>query len=210
MLENSSKDFAWPWGSDQTAATLWKRWWNNTKTVTGQTSSEMFLWYIVARCRVEVDKILANKTHLTKNLSLSFRNSTDEVLDIACAQLRFEDVNTGEPRLLPDAKALSSDYFPEFQRWWIAVRNKCASQVQVGRHRAVAMLIPGITERFGSPTNVTDDQWGWIGKFVSGSRATASELGVDFPESKGRWTGTRGQRAQLDAYFNVAAEIAKK
>ena len=210
MLENSSKDFSWPWGANQNAANLWKRWWNNTRTVTGQTSSEMFLWYIVARCRTEVDKILGNKTHLTKNLTTSFRNSTDEVLDIMCAQLRFEDANPKEPRLLPDARALSNDFFAEFQRWWIAVRIKCASQVQVGRHRAVAMLIPGLTQHLGTPEKVSDDQWGWIGKFVSGSRATATQLGVDFPESKGRWTGTRGQRAQLDAYFEVAVKIAQK
>jgi hypothetical protein len=114
MLENSSKDFIWPWSSNQTAAELWKKWWSNTRTVTGQTSSEMFLWYVVAKCRTEIDKILANKTHLTTNLRLSFRNSTDEVLDIACAQLRFEDANKSEPRLLPDTHVLSNDYFPEF------------------------------------------------------------------------------------------------
>jgi hypothetical protein len=214
MLQNSKPDFQWPWDPDPTGASLWKRWWNNTKTVTGQTSSEMFLWYVVAKCRKEIDKVLANKTHLTKNLALSFRNSTDEALDITCAQFRFEDEaqNRGslEPRLLPDAHALANDYFPEFQRWWLAMRQKCPAQVQVARHRAVAMLTPGLASIFGSPDKVTDDQWGWIGKFVSGSRATALELGVDFPESKGRWTGTRGQRAQIDAYFEVAGKIAKK
>jgi hypothetical protein len=210
MLENSRQEFLWPWTSDQNAANLWKRWWNNTRTVTGQTSSEMFLWYIVARCCKEIDKILANKTHLTKNLTLSFRNSTDEVLDIACAQMRFEDANPSEPRLLPTAQILATDYFAEFQRWWLAIRIKCTAQVQVGRHRGVALLIPGLTAQFGSPQKVSDDQWGWIGKFVSGSRATASDIGVDFPESKGRWTGTRGQRAQIDAYYQVAAKIAQK
>ena len=211
MLENSKTLFSWPWNSDETAASLWKRWWNNTKTVTGQTSSEMFLSYIASKCRREIDKILGNRAHLTKNLRLQFRNNTEEVLDIICAELKFEDAETTvEPRLLPTAEELRDDYFPEFQCWWVAARNKCAAQVQVGRHRAIAMLIPGLTANFGSTSNVTDEQWGWIGKFVSGSRATADELGVDFPESKGRWTGNRGQRAQIDAYLQVADEIAKK
>jgi hypothetical protein len=209
MLAHSS-EFSWPWESNETAASLWKRWWNNTKTVTGQTSSEMFLWYVVANRRNEIDKILDNKTHLTRNLALSFRNSTDEVLDIVCAEFRFEDATPNEPRLLPTAHTIADEYFPEFHRWWLAMRNKCASQMQVGRHRAVAMLIPGLTANFGSPSKVTDEQWGWIGKFVSGSRQTAQELGVDFPESKGRWSGRRGQRTQIDAYFEVATKIAEK
>lgn len=209
MLANSP-DFAWPWKADENAAQLWQRWWNNTKTVTGQTSSEMFLWYVAAKCCKEIDSVLANKTHLTKNLTLTFRNSTDEVLDIVCAQLKFEDQNSSEPRLFPDANKLAKEFFPEFQSWWLAMRIKCTSQMQVGRHRAVALLIPGLVRCLESPDKVTDDQWGWIGKFISGSRATAAELGVTFPESKGRWSGDRGQRAQINAYTEVAAKIAGK
>lgn len=210
MLANSASSFGWPWESDQAAAQSWKRWWNNTKTVTGQTSSEMFMWYIVARTCTAIDTVLGNKTHLTKNLTLSFRNSTDEVLDIVCAELKFEDQNSSTPRLLPDATALATDYFPEFKTWWSWIRQKCATQVQVSRHRAVALLIPGLVSHFTSPTTVSDTQWGWIGKFVSGSRATAAELGVAFPESKGRWSGDKGQRAQIHAYSKVAAKIAQK
>jgi hypothetical protein len=209
MLANSPS-FGWPWDVDQNAAQLWKRWWNNTKTVTGQTSSEMFMWYIVAKKCPQVDVVLGNKNHLTKNLALTFRNSTDEVLDIVCAQLKFEDQSFSEARLLPDAMALASDYFPEFKMWWSATRMKCATQVQVSRHRAVALLIPGLVKNFSSPSAVSDTQWGWIGKFVSGSRATAAELGVIFPESKGRWSGEKGQRAQINAYAEVAEAIARK
>jgi hypothetical protein len=170
----------------------------------------MFMWYIVAKTCSTIDEVLGNKTHLTKNLMLSFRNSNDEVLDIVCAELKFEDQNPSTPRLLPDAIALANDYFPEFKTWWSAIRMKCATQVQVSRHRAVALLIPGLASHFGSPDKVSDTQWGWIGKFVSGSRSTAAELGVAFPESKGRWTGDKGQRAQIDAYGHVAATIAQK
>jgi hypothetical protein len=210
MLATSLGSFGWPWEMDQDAAQLWKRWWNNTKTVTGQTSSEMFTWYIVAKTCPQIDTVLGNKTHLTKNLMLAFRNSTDEVLDIVCAELKFEDQNPSTPRLLPDAMALANDYFPEFKTWWSAIRMKCATQVQVSRHRAVALLIPGLVSHFGSPGKVSDTQWGWIGKFVSGARATAAQLGVTFPESKGRWSGDKGQRAQIDAYATVAATIAQK
>jgi hypothetical protein len=93
---------------------------------TGQTSSDMFLWHVVAKCCKEIDKILAEETHLPKNLTLSFRNSTDDAFDITCAQLRFEDGNTSAPRVLPDAQDLANDYFPEFEHWWVAMRLKRA------------------------------------------------------------------------------------
>ena len=210
MIESSQDELSWPWQSIPVAAKLWRSWWSNTKTAIGQTSSEMFLWYIVAGNRSSIDRLLSNRNHLTTNLALTFRNSTDEVLDIVCAELRFEDQNPEIPRLLPDMHLLESKFLNEFQLWWTAIRSKCATQVQVGRHRSVALLIPGLTENFVSPDVLTDVQWGTIGKFVSLSRATAGELNVDFPESKGRWTGGRGQRAQINAYFEVAKRVAQR
>ena len=207
MIDNCKGEFDWPWRAHERAASLWKLWWNNTKTVTGQTSSEMFLWYVVGRCKKELDRILRNKTHLTSNLHLTFRNRTDEVLDIVCAELRFEDRNPSQPRLLPTAKTLADDYFPSFCEWWKAIRMKCTTQVTVAKHRSVALLIPGLLKSF-KDTNLSDDQWGWIGRFIMGTRATASDLQVAFPEAKGRWSAS--QRAQLDAYDNVAAAIKSK
>jgi hypothetical protein len=124
--------------------------------------------------------------------------------------LKFEDQNPDSPRLLPDVTTLAKDYFPEFQSWWYATRMKCATQVQVSRHRSVALLMPGLSSYFGNPEKVSDTQWGWIGKFVSGRREAAAELDVPFPQAKGRWTGEKGQRAQIEAYSQVAAKIAEK
>jgi len=208
MLANSAPSYTWPWAVDHNAAQAWKRWWINTKTVTGQTPSEMFTWYIVVKARAALDTVLANKNHLTKNLTMPFRNSTEEVLDILCAELKYEDQNPSAPRLLPNATVLAKEYFPEFQTWWWAIRMKCAAQVQVSRYRALALLIPGLASHFDSPAKVSDGQWGLIGKFVSRSRATADELGIAFPESKGRWSGEKGQRSQIDAYSQVATKIA--
>jgi len=129
-------------------------------TVTGQTSSEMFTWYMWQKTCPQIDTVLGNNTHLTKNLKQTFRNSTEEVLDIVCAELKFEDQNQPTPRLLPDTTTLANDYFPEFKAWWSAIRMKCATQVQVSRHRAVALLIPGLVSDFSSPDKVSDTQLG--------------------------------------------------
>lgn len=194
MVEYSKEDFDWPWRAYPEDARQWKIWWNNTKTVTGQTSSEMFLWYITSKYKDKVDRILSNKTHLTEKLRLGFRDRTEEVLDIVCAQLRYEDVDRPsiEPRLLPDVAQLKNELFEQFRQWWLGIRQKCTGQVNVVKYRAVAMLIPGLGATFGSPKNLSDSQWGWLGKLIAGTRKTAEELGVDFPESKGRWRGSRG------------------
>ena len=210
MIQNSSKEFDWPWRDSPEEAKLWKRWWNNTKTVTGQTSSEMFLWFVTSKCRNNIDKILNNRTHLTTRLSLTFRNRTEEVLDIVCAEMRNEDGNGERPRLVPEASELQRDYFPAFRQWWFAMRNHCAAQVTVARYRAIALLIPALIDTFSVPDSLRDSHWGWVGRFIGGMRETAQLLGVDFPESKGRWTGTRGQRNQLDAFYSVAEAITTK
>jgi hypothetical protein len=159
MLATNPLHSAWPWAEDQNAAQEWYRWWYNTKTVTGQTPSEMFLWYIVGKTHTALETVLANRTHLTKSLGLPFRNSTEEVLDIVCAELKFEDQKDFAPRVLPGTAVLAKEYFPEFRTWWLAMRIKCTAQVQVSRHRAVALLIPGLVSHFSSPARVSDNQW---------------------------------------------------
>jgi hypothetical protein len=91
------------------------------------------------------------------------------------------------------------------------MRNQCVSQVNVSKYRSVALLIHGMDMQFGGdPSNLSDSQWGELGKFISATRNSAIGLNVDFPEPKGRWNGDRGQRAQLDAFDKVAAAIKQK
>ena len=202
--------FGRPW-DECPASDAWTRWWSNSKTATGQTASEMFLWYVVSRCSGKIDQILQNERHLKKDLDVSFHNTAAEVLDIVCAQFRYQDRDAETEQILPGAKELTDTYFPPFWSWWWQMRNQCASQVYVSKYRPVALLIHGLHQHFGAdPLQVSDTQWGWIGKFISATRETASELGVDMPEPKGRWGGARGQRAQIDAFVQVAAAIRQR
>lgn len=142
---------------------------------------------------------------------MTFHNTADEVLNIICAQFRHQDRNPDMEKILPAAEELRDDYFPIFWKWWFHMRQQCASQVNVSKYRSVALLIHGLNRKFGAdPTKLSDDHWGWIGKFISATRKTAAELEVDFPEPKGRWLGERGQRAQLDAYIAVAGKIKEQ
>jgi len=195
-----------PWKEDNTRAEEWKDWWEDSKVAVGQTASEMFLWYLVGEYRDKLDVLRGNGNEL-EDLKIRFRGNTDEVLDIICAQFKKEDFDTSKPRRLPDLEELKTKVFPQFAKWWYDIRLECGRGASVGKHRTVALLIPSLNRAFGH-TTPSDVQWGWIGKFLRSSRATArDDLKVDFTEPKGKWTS---QRKQLAAFDVVVEEIKKR
>jgi hypothetical protein len=138
---------------------------------------------------------------------MTFRGNTDEVLDIFCAQLRFEELQPSEPRLMPSLEVLKKEDFPRFAHWWYQIRSNCGPSANVSKHRAIGLLIPALQKTFESKSP-SNDQWTLIGRFLKGTRDTARTiLNVEFPEPKGKWTS---QRAQLDAFDNVAQAISRK
>lgn len=200
----SGLPYPWPWASHLTPAGQWKEWWEDSKASIGQTPSEMFLWYIIGANRDRVVDLLNDDKALAK-LKIRFRGNTDEVLDVVCGQFKQEDSTPQEPRLLPDVAQLQRTLFPQFVDWWFKIRMECGSNASVAKHRAIALLIPSLSKIFGTKA-LSDSQWGFIGRFLKSTRDTARNvLMVDFPEPKGKWTS---QRAQLEAFDKVAAEIA--
>lgn len=197
--------YPWVWSQYPEASEQWKEWWTDSKTSLGQTSSEMFLWYLLSKYRNKIDSILADQTRLASNLKLTFRGNSDGVLDIFCSQFRYEDLNVEIPRLLPSLQTLAKEDFPLFVKWWHQIRQNCDS-ANVSKHRPIALLIPALENIFGK-SSPSFDQWTLIGKFLSATRATAKTLQIEFPESKGRW---KTQREQFDAFYNVVQEISNQ
>ena len=74
--------YPWPWFNYSREAAQWTEWWQNTRTVLGQTPAEMVLWFLVSRYRDKVEAILKDGNHMASNLKLTFRGNTEEVLDI--------------------------------------------------------------------------------------------------------------------------------
>jgi hypothetical protein len=195
--------YPWVWSQYPEASQQWKEWWTDSKTSLGQTSSEMFLWYLLSKHRNQIDLILADQTRLASNLKLTFRGNSDGVLDIFCSQFRYEDLNAEIPRLLPSLQTLTEEDFPLFVKWWHQIRQNCDS-ANVSKHRPIALLIPALENIFGE-SSPSFDQWTLIGKFLGATRATARTLQIEFPESKGRW---KTQREQFNAFYNVVQEIS--
>lgn len=203
--------YPWVWSDPDypQPSGLWKGWWSGTRTALGQTASEMFLWYLISKYRSSIDQIVSNSHGLAANLKLTFRGNSDEVLDIVCAQFRYEDLNAklnpDADRLLPSVDKLKTKDFPLFKHWWNQIRSNCES-ANVSKHRSIALLIPALDKNFGT-SSPSFDQWTFIGKFLGGTQETAKNLQISFPQSKGKW---RTQRQQFDAFDRVVQEILKK
>lgn len=200
IIENVG--YPWPWSKYPEAANMWGEWWSGSKVALGQTASEMFICYIISKYRNQVDAILSDRDRLAANLNLTFRGTTDEVLDIACAQLRYEDSRPNEPRLMPSQEVLHNEDFPRFARWWYEIRLNCGPHASVAKHRAIALLIPALDRVFSA--SLSRDQWTLIGQFLKGTRDTAKRLDVNFLEPKGKW---KSQREQFDGFDRVAEKI---
>lgn len=197
--------YSWVWSQYPEASQQWKEWWSGSRTSLGQTSSEMFLWYLISKYRNLIDRIL-NDRGLATNLNLTFRGNSDEALDIACAQFRYEDLNPEEPRLLPNLESLQKEEFPSFAQWWYQIRLNCGSIANVSKHRLIALLIPALEKTFET-SSPSFDQWTLVGEFLRATRETAKNLQINFPESKGRW---KTQREQFDAFHSVVQEISNR
>lgn len=198
--------YPWPWNAFQDRAATWKEWWEGRTMAIGQAASEMFLWYLIGHHREKVVDFLDNEQAIT-DLKIRFRGNTDEVLDIVCAQLEQEDAHPETPRLFPTEVDFRDRIFPQFAKWWFDIRMQCGPSANVAKHRSIALLIPSLSRVF-KRNPPTENQWGFIGRFLKSSRDTARNvLKVDFPEPKGKWSS---QRKQLEAFDKVAEEIAKQ
>lgn len=197
-----SADYPWPWNTSDDRSQLWKEWWEDSKSSIGQTSSEMFLWYLIGRYREKVDAVLADDNAM-KALKVQFHGNTDEVLDVVCAQFKQEDTHPELPRLFPTLEELRSIAFAQFSMWWYEIRMQCGPSASTAKHRAIALLIPAFEQIFGG-TPPTIEQWGHVGRFLNSTRAWAKQHNVNFPEARGKWNT---QREQLGAYDAVVMKI---
>ena len=98
-----------PWKAHAKTEALWREWWSGTIKAKGQTPSEMFLWYLVQRFRERIETLVTNADAM-KHLPLSFRGTSEEVLDIVCAQLQHTDANGGAAVLPTYAAGLKKEF----------------------------------------------------------------------------------------------------
>lgn len=194
-----------PW-TGTPATDAWRDMWDEKELARGQTASEMFLWSLMAAQSSELDGIIQNRQALSK-INVRFNQSIDEALDVYCAQLNYQDRNSAVPPILFTPDELRASVFPYFATW-IAELGVNGPSLDVRKHRTVASLIGASYRVKVDIAQFTPVQWTKAVEFIRRPTEFASQLGVEWPQSKGRWEGAKGHRAQFEAAAELARRIA--
>lgn len=196
----------YPW-VDPLAREVWSDWWMDKEIAHGQTSSETMLWAMIAAEYQSVDAILGNSAALQK-LGTRFNKGIDEVLDVYCAQLRWQDVNADALPAILTFERVRREFFPHFERMIKLLLGRNGPSLPVTKHRLVATAIGATFASRIDPDALGEDQWTDIVEFVRAPTDLAQRLGFDWPQSKGRWDGNKGHRAQFETAQKIVTRIA--
>ncbi|MDE5106957.1 MAG: hypothetical protein O4808_07790 [Trichodesmium sp. St17_bin3_1_1] len=143
----------------------------------------MFLWYLVCLDRQKLKDLLENPAHL----KIRFGGSTENALDIYCAQLKHQDLNQNKRSLVSSFHKIQNHYFREFAKWIEMILNRKSPGISVNKYKQLALFIAGAVELDISPKELSDTQWDNVGNFIGSSRKEGKKLldGDNYPEPKG-------------------------
>jgi hypothetical protein len=194
-----------PW-SDQLAFTTWNDWWAEKEISRGQTASEMFLWALTAAQADKLNSLLSNPGAL-KTLKCRYNETISEALDAHCAQIQYQNRNPEQEPLLMRTEEIRDEFFAYFQKWVDFLLRRAGSSIPVSRHRIVGTVIGGAYPHRIHPENLREPNGSEIAAFIRSPRDVAKSYMVDWPESKGRWGGLRGYRAQFAAAAKIVSHL---
>lgn len=198
-----------PWDNHFQAKEEWEEWWKGREKAKGQTPSLMFLWYLICLERRHLNDMLILPGG-TNHLSIVFRGTTEEALDIYCAQLQYQESQNNGLALVSNLEKISKHYFSKFAQWMDNILSKGLSGISVDTYKQLALFIAGAVETEVLPDNLSNRQWNSIGNFIRRPRQTSRDLlgnSDAYPEPKGRWTGQRGQKQQCDKAVKIVKKI---
>jgi hypothetical protein len=206
MLESAqNRGVSNPWDKLNDAYRLWSEWWEGRLTARGQTPSEMFLWYLVTLSRETLNSLLSTPDQM-KHLKIAFRGSTEEALDVYCAQLLWTDENGGVS-VFPTDKSLQSR-FDDFAKWMKIILERGLSGISVDKYKQIALLVAALVEKEIKQKQISDNAWDALSVFIRSPRQAGKQWLKDgYPEQKGRWGGKSGQYMQCKQACNLVAAI---
>lgn len=210
MLQAASeRGMSNPWDEFPKENQEWTKWWKEKEKAKGQTPSEMFLWFLVQRYRDKLNNLVSGHG---RHLQVTFRGTTEEVLDAFCSQLEYSDKNQEQVSVLPtlrEEKGLKEEFKFFATRFQRLIANFPGLYVQ--SYKSLALFIGVATELQIDLANLSEDATNAVSEFIrsprnSGERWLKSK-GLSYPEPKGRWGGDKGQFAQCNAAVRVVSEI---
>jgi hypothetical protein len=196
-----------PWTS-KPALEAWADWWEDKEIARGQVPSETFLWSLVTAQVGELNTIL-NSADILRSLNVRFNRGIDEALDAYAAQLSWQDKNPAVPEMLMGAAGMRDKFFPYFERVLGKLLNEKGPNINVTKSRLVASVIGAAFRMDIDDSKLTDRQWGIIVEFIRRPKEIAATLGVEWPQSKGKWDGGRGYYKQLCAVYEILKAALK-
>lgn len=211
ILSASKKGVKNPWLGSAKAKQIWHDWWDDKVKAKGQTPSEMFLWFLISLHRHKLHTLLSTPTQM-KHLPISFRGTTEEALDIYCAQLQYTDAKGG-PTIFPTWDDGLDKLFKSYLKWVEFILTYGASGISVDKYKQMALIIAAGVELKVDPKRISNDAWDAIADFIrtprsAGAKWLKSQGG--YPEQKGRWAGEKGQKGQCDKVVKLLEAILKK
>ncbi|NEQ39847.1 MAG: DUF262 domain-containing protein [Okeania sp. SIO3I5] len=209
MVEIAKKQGLYnPWDDFNNAREKWYEWWEKQKISKGQVPSLMFLWYLVCLDRKKLYDLLKDPSHL----KIRFGGSTENALDIYCAQLKYQDKNQNETLFVSSFDDIQNSYFEKFAKWMEMILSRKSLGITVNKYKQLALFIAGAFELGISPEELSDEQWNKTGDFIRSSRKFGKELlgGDNYPEPKGLWSGKSGQFRQCEVTVEIVRNIFQK
>lgn len=208
FIETAREKFglAHPW-TNRDALGAWLDMWKDKDISRGQTASEMFLWSFMTAQHNKINGILQNTDALGK-LNVRFSKGIDEALDVYCAQLHYQDKNPIAPPALITFNEMKSDFFPYFEKW-IGMLGSAGPSLDVRKNRTVAALIGAGYRENARPENLNKEALGRAVEFIRRPTDKSVAFGIEWPQSKGRWDGTKGYSAQMEAACQIVRALAK-
>jgi hypothetical protein len=207
FLDHAQKDFGmdYPW-KNKVARQCWEDWWADKEIARGQTSSETFLWAVISAQVEKLDAILQNSSVL-QVLNCRFNRAVDEALDACCAQLRYQDRNSEIPPALMPYSEMKDRFFPMFEEWIGYFLGQKGPNLPVTKHRSLSAVIGAAYALSLTPSSLNEQQWTDLVEFVRRPQELALRLGIMYPQSKGKWDGVKGYKAQLNAMRQTVSKI---
>ena len=197
-----------PWGGRERTYELWSEWWEGRLTARGQTPSEMFLWYLVTVSREPLNSLLSTPDQM-KHLKIAFRGSTEEALDVYCAQLLWTDEKKGGVAVFPYGESLQKT-FDKYATWIERILEQGLSGVSVDKYKQIALLIGALVDQKVQAKQISDDAWDAFALFIRSPREAGKKwLDGGYPEQKGRWGGKSGQYMQCKQACILVSKILK-
>lgn len=142
---------------------------------------------------------------------MTFNGSTEQALDTYCAQLQFTDTK-GETAVFPTYGNGLEEDFQNFVKWVEVILSSGMTGVSVDKYKQMALLIGAAVELELNPDQLSDDVWDAINAFIQTPRQAGAkwlQKKGGYPEQRGRWKGTRGQKAQCDMTKLLLSKIVE-